>query len=396
MRAPEGSTVVAGAPRAAFRFADVAIVSGEPAPPIQRSCAKCEAEEERVEAKLSVSKPGDPLEREADRFAEQVMRGGAPMVSHEAGPALQRQAEEDTEPAKDEANDVMPEELETGMLFPKCDAPTSLTVPVSSIPRGGGQPLSSDVQRFMSERAGLDFANVRIHADGDAAASTEHIAARAYTHGSDIYFGHGQFRPGSHEGLKLLAHELAHAVQQGRGAASVQRQAHRGPSQHAPAPAVTQIVVHQVAGGRGGEAIAYSGTRIVRRMPITSGRPGYPTPSDDYKLSDRGVANARSDIWGSCVGAHGASRPCKSDERRPGESFVGTPMPNFRRLYVGKGKKGTLMGFHEGPLSTPSHGCIHLSETDSKWVFSLPVGTRVHVDAAPSRPADRHGGRKHR
>jgi Domain of unknown function (DUF4157)/L,D-transpeptidase catalytic domain len=394
VRAPVGSNVVVGAPGAGFSFVDVALVSGEPAAPIQRRCAKCEAEEVQVEAKLPVSLPSDPLEQEADRFAEQVMRVGAPVMFRDAAPAVQRQAEGDTEPAEDEAADVMPEELVTGMLFPKCDAPTSLTVPESSIPRGGGQPLGSDIQRFMRERVGFDFASVRIHADGDAVASAEHIAARAYTHGSDIYFGRGQFQPGSHEGLKLLAHELAHVVQQGRGGASVQRQGQRGLPRHAPATTITRIAIHQVAGGGGGEAIAYSGTTVVRRMPITSGRQGHPTPGGDYTLSDQGDAHARSNIYGTCVGAHGASRPCERKKLRHGESFVGTPMPNFRRLYS-RGNP-TPMGFHTGSLSTPSHGCIHLSPTDSAWVFSLPVGTRVRVDAAPSRPADRHSGRQHR
>jgi Domain of unknown function (DUF4157)/L,D-transpeptidase catalytic domain len=390
MRTQRNSTVVGGAPGASFRFADVAIVSGGSAPSIQRRCTKCEAEEERVQAKLSVSKPGDPLEQEADRFAEQVMRGGAPAEFRGAASTVQRQAEKDAEQAEDEADEPMPEELQMGMLFPKCDAPTPSTVPASSIPRGGGQPLGSDVQRFMRERAGFNFASVRIHADGDAAGSAEHIAARAYTRGSDIYFGQGQFRPGSHEGLKLLAHELAHVVQQGRGVASVQRQGHGGPPRHPPAIAVTHIIIHQVAGGAGGEAIAYSGKKVVRRMQITSGRHGFPTPADKYTLGDAGEADAKSSIYGTCTPPHGKPRPCTRSQLKPGEHFEGTPMKHFRRFY--RPGHGTDFGFHEGPLSIPSHGCIHLSQTDAAWVFKLPVGTPVHVDAAPSRP-EKHRGR---
>jgi len=387
MRTPGSPAVAAGAPGASFRFADVAIVSAESAPLIQRSCTACQAEEERVEAKLSVSQPGDPLEQEADRFAEQVMRGGAPVEFREAAPAVQRQPEKDIGPAEEEADDVMPEELATGMLFPQGAAPAPSTVPASSLPRGAGQPLGGDVQRFMRERAGFDFASVRIHADGDAAGSAEHIAARAYTHRNDIYFGRGQFRPGSHDGLKLLAHELAHVVQQGRGTASVQRQGHGGPPRHAPA--ITHIVINQVAGGAGGEAIAYSGKKIVRRMQITSGRHGHPTPADKYTLGDAGEADAKSSIYGTCTPAHGKPRPCSHKQLKHGEHFEGTPMKHFRRFY--RGRDGTDFGFHEGLLSTPSHGCIHLSATDAQWVFKLPVGTPVQVGAAPSRPAKHHG-----
>ena len=155
-------------------------------------------------------------------------------------------------------------------------------------------------------------------------------------------------------------------------------------------PPVTGIVIHQVAGGTGGEAIAYSGTSVVRRMRITSGRHDHPTPGGVYTLGDAGNASARSSLYGTCVRAGGASRPCSSGKLRHGERFVGTPMPNFRRFY--RQGNATALGFHTGSLSTPSHGCIHLSPTDSAWVFKLPIGTSVRVDTAPSRPTHGHKG----
>ena len=92
--------------------------------------------------------------------------------------------------------------------------PQVAALPAHSIPRRGGQPLEPSVRRFMQERTGFDFANVRIHADAEASASASRLAARAYTVGSDIYFDRGQYQPASHEGRTLLAHELAHVVQQ--------------------------------------------------------------------------------------------------------------------------------------------------------------------------------------
>ncbi|HZD95552.1 MAG TPA: DUF4157 domain-containing protein, partial [Candidatus Sulfotelmatobacter sp.] len=63
-------------------------------------------------------------------------------------------------------------------------------------------------------RFGRDFSDVRIHADGAAASSARSLNALAYTAGSDIVFGGGQFAPDRPEGQKLLAHELTHVVQQ--------------------------------------------------------------------------------------------------------------------------------------------------------------------------------------
>ncbi len=98
----------------------------------------------------------------------------------------------------------------------------------------------------MEPRFGHDFSRVRIHADVQAAASAEAVNARAYTVGHNVVFRHGQYNPSAQTGSRLLAHELAHVVQQGaiEGSArrssisshilpTVQRQASGGPN---PAP----------------------------------------------------------------------------------------------------------------------------------------------------------------
>jgi hypothetical protein len=64
---------------------------------------------------------------------------------------------------------------------------------------------------------GCDFSSVRVHADGEAAASARALSAVAYTSGSHVVFGDGRFAPESVAGWRLLAHELAHVVQQREG-----------------------------------------------------------------------------------------------------------------------------------------------------------------------------------
>ena len=61
---------------------------------------------------------------------------------------------------------------------------------------------------------GLDLSDVQVHTGGQAADLTRRVSARAFTLGSDIYFGAGEFAPESFEGKKLLAHELTHVAQQ--------------------------------------------------------------------------------------------------------------------------------------------------------------------------------------
>src|SRR4030042_373326 len=80
--------------------------------------------------------------------------------------------------------------------------------------RSPGQPLDEGTRAYMEPRFGHDFSKVRIHADNKAAESAKYMNARAYTIGSRIVFGAGQYRPQSTAGTKLLTHELVHVVQQ--------------------------------------------------------------------------------------------------------------------------------------------------------------------------------------
>ena len=86
--------------------------------------------------------------------------------------------------------------------------------------RGQGKPLDDAVRGTMESRFGADFGSVRVHADEAAADSAQAIGAKAFTQGSDIVFGAGRYQPGSGAGQQLLAHELAHVVQQSRGGSS--------------------------------------------------------------------------------------------------------------------------------------------------------------------------------
>lgn len=77
-----------------------------------------------------------------------------------------------------------------------------------------GQPLDSQSRSLFEPRFHHDFSRVQVHTDDKAAESAKAVNALAYTAGQDIVFNHSQYRPNSAEGRRLLAHELAHAVQQ--------------------------------------------------------------------------------------------------------------------------------------------------------------------------------------
>jgi len=88
---------------------------------------------------------------------------------------------------------------------------------------GRGQALDTGVRSVMEARFGHDFSRVRVHADGDAARAAAALGAHAWTAGEHVVFGRGEYAPGHREGNWLLAHELAHVVQQAAAPAALSR-----------------------------------------------------------------------------------------------------------------------------------------------------------------------------
>jgi uncharacterized protein DUF4157 len=80
--------------------------------------------------------------------------------------------------------------------------------------RGAGQMLDYSVKRQMESAFQADFGNVRVHNDPRANDLSRNVDARAFTTGNDIFFGRGEYNPGSSAGRELIAHELTHVVQQ--------------------------------------------------------------------------------------------------------------------------------------------------------------------------------------
>jgi len=97
----------------------------------------------------------------------------------------------------------------------------SMSTPESGKPAAGkstgnsGSELPADVRSGMEKSFGEDFSKVRVHT---SASVGETGGAKAHTKGHDIFFAPGQYSPDSAHGKKLIAHELAHVVQQSPGA----------------------------------------------------------------------------------------------------------------------------------------------------------------------------------
>jgi Domain of unknown function (DUF4157) len=91
---------------------------------------------------------------------------------------------------------------------------------VAAVLGSPGRPLAEPLRQEMEARLGADFGDVRIHSDAAAHDSADALHAGAYTVGAHIAFQHGRYDPASASGRRVLAHELAHVVQQRHGPVS--------------------------------------------------------------------------------------------------------------------------------------------------------------------------------
>ena len=99
------------------------------------------------------------------------------------------------------------EPLEVGMEGGPVSADTAARIQSK---RGGGSPLSDSVRQTMESTLGSPLDDVRLHTDAESASLNQRLGAKAFTTGSDIFFG----ASGSPGDQGLLAHELTHVVQQ--------------------------------------------------------------------------------------------------------------------------------------------------------------------------------------
>jgi len=164
-----------------------------------------------IQTKLAMTRPDDAYEQEADRLSEQVMRKSEPQLQRTCAcggtcPTCQ------PAPTGHEH-----ERLQTLRVGSGDHGQTAVPPLVHEVLRSPGQPLDPAARAFMEPRFGHEFSHVRVHTDERAARAAQAINAHAYTFGHDIVFGHGRFDADGTEGRRLLAHELAHVLQQSAG-----------------------------------------------------------------------------------------------------------------------------------------------------------------------------------
>jgi Domain of unknown function (DUF4157) len=233
-----------------------------------------------LQAKLTVGAASDPLEKEADAMADAFLAFSAsPASASDSAPADEKSPAATPAPAAtgapaaeaphaEEAKSAEPESASAAapsaaadgvarkvarMVVRKAepDAPSAAAFEAPAAVEdhiaatsGSGQKLPAAFQARMEAFAHVDLSSVRLHTDAASAAAADAIGAEAFATGSDIYFGSG----GSPADAHLLAHEVAHVVQQMTGSLSTTAIGRETPAAAAPTSAGPATTAASAAG----------------------------------------------------------------------------------------------------------------------------------------------------
>ncbi len=216
------------------------------APGMSGECAECRDNYLQRKASfgthsnLAISQPGDAMEREADRVADAVMSAASTASSASS-----------SEPRADGKYPPEPAVEDKTLSRKASGAGSSVDeIPplVHDVVDAPGALLDAVTRNFFEARFGHDFSRVRVHSGAAAEQSARQVNASAYTMGQNVVFGAGQYAPGTHDGRRLIAHELTHVVQQS-GADAVR--VGYGDDQRAPPPIPSLAQVVRSAGAIG-------------------------------------------------------------------------------------------------------------------------------------------------
>ncbi len=187
-----------------------------------------------------------------------------------------------------------------------------------------GEPLAGPVRRAMEAGFGRDLGHVRIHGDATAARAAASVGALAWTVGSHIAFGAQRFRPDTAAGLELLAHELAHTLQQPQAPGESGTDIAVGATND-PAEAQADALAERALRGHGaGVAAAPAPAPVLRRQTAEPQARGGPPQLATLDLPQRGEDQVRMHVFRylcDCQGRDVTRTSLRGDFSPPGVVF---------------------------------------------------------------------------
>jgi hypothetical protein len=239
---------------------------------------------------------------------------------------------------------------------------------VAEAASSSGSQLPGELQRNFEASLGADLSGVRVHTGAESAAAASAVGAKAYAVGNDIHFGAGHYDPASTQGQHLIAHEVAHTVQQ-QGSAPTRQNKLAVSSPQDAAEHEADRAADAMVGGRS-FAIGGRATQINRNPDVSVFNqptgPGIPGPNLLAPNADKNgvpytvpTTDFRSDLR-SEFPPLGAEMP---------SATIGDPgaIPGWRTIRPGRVDKIGPFEYKTPAEEYVVHGPLHSGEMTSAW-----------------------------
>lgn len=230
----------------------------------------------------------------------------------------------------------------------EANGPAAVPPIVNEVLQSPGQPLDPGTRAFFEPRFGKDFSQVRTHTDARAGESAKAVGAHAYTLGSEIVFAPHQLQPEGEAGRRLMAHELAHVIQQrGSPPRSVVPTRISDPAEHSEKQA--DVVGEDVMRETAPSELSAPSEDVLQRSPDTP-------KSESKKEGDK--VEVRLAFQGKCA------NPEKIAEAIPGAKAMLAMAENWfiNYPYLDPGQQqffDSIMQAHFGTSSSAARGKVH-------------------------------------
>ncbi len=332
-----------------------------------------------LQTKLRINEPGDIYEQEVDRIADQVIATPAHQALNGAPPSIQRY---------------------TGQATGRANTAPAIVENVLASP---GRPLDPALRRDMEQRFGHDFSRVRVHSGASAKQSALDVNAYAYTVGQNMVFGAGRYTPGTHDGRRLIAHELTHVVQQSRadGIRVGPRDEQRGLPPNSPS------AQHQSDSTLGRQLLAHELTHVVQQPAVTAqtgrGLPQIVNRIDRTLQRQPAVAGRRQaqitvvfdedyvEFYHRVIRAIQRSAGFRGVQVSFGQPFYDPILAIHRRLALAGTKTGSRVALRASALFDPEE--FHEQITDGRVEIEQEARLRETRIAGVLTPHDPFAGR---
>lgn len=253
-----------------------------------------------------------------------------------------------------------------------------------------GTPLDASVRSSMEARLGHDFGRVRVHTDNESARSARDIGAAAYTFGRQVVMGAGHYQPDTLSGSRLLAHELAHVVQQRAWPGSPERPTTIGSAHEESEREADEIAGRTAAGAAGWESAGAhrfryvtTGTKTVARQPLASTSPEAADTAAETEGPEDGISESMpgDDLFEQAFESGEAMVPADPTALASLPSAPGIPLASF----ITPGAQYALAltpGLVSGGGYTPAAGLLATEALAGNAAAAQAAGTAEALLAA--------------